>query len=134
MIPTVKLNNSIDTAAAYQNEAGVGQALVASGIDREDLFITTKLWNADQGYENTLKAFDRSVSLLGLEYLDLYLIHWPTPAISASTPKPGAHWPRAARCSPSRSSRHWPSSTNAPPRRSCSAGTSNSGTSSSPSP
>ncbi|MEU4294220.1 aldo/keto reductase [Kribbella sp. NPDC026596] len=72
--------SSIDTAAAYQNEAGVGQALVASGIDREDLFITTKLWNADQVYENTLKAFDRSVSLLGLEYLDLYLIHWPTPA------------------------------------------------------
>ena len=71
---------TIVTAAAYQNEAGVGRALVASGIDREDLFVTTKLWNADQGYENTLKAFDRSVSLLGLQYLDLYLIHWPTPA------------------------------------------------------
>jgi 2,5-diketo-D-gluconate reductase A len=71
---------SIDTAAAYQNEAGVGQALAASGIDRSDLFITSKLWNADQGYDSTLKAFDQSLSLLGLEYLDLYLIHWPTPA------------------------------------------------------
>ncbi|MFF0265506.1 aldo/keto reductase [Kribbella sp. NPDC004536] len=71
---------SIDTAAAYQNEAGVGQALAVSGIDRSDLFITTKLWNADQGYDSTLKAFDQSLSLLGLEYLDLYLIHWPTPA------------------------------------------------------
>ncbi|NIK56031.1 diketogulonate reductase-like aldo/keto reductase [Kribbella shirazensis] len=71
---------SIDTAAAYQNEAGVGQALAASGIDRSDLFITTKLWNADQGYDSTLKAFEQSLSLLGLEYLDLYLIHWPTPA------------------------------------------------------
>ncbi|TCC41019.1 aldo/keto reductase [Kribbella speibonae] len=71
---------SIDTAAAYQNEAGVGQALAASGIDRSDLFVTTKLWNADQGYDSTLKAFDQSLSLLGLEYLDLYLIHWPTPA------------------------------------------------------
>jgi 2,5-diketo-D-gluconate reductase A len=71
---------SIDTAAAYQNGVGVGQALAASGIDRSDLFITTKLWNADQGYDSTLKAFDQSLSLLGLEYLDLYLIHWPTPA------------------------------------------------------
>jgi len=70
---------SIDTAAAYQNEAGVGKALVASGIDRDELFVTTKLWNADQGYDNALRAFDRSLSLLGLEYLDLYLIHWPTP-------------------------------------------------------
>jgi 2,5-diketo-D-gluconate reductase A len=70
---------SIDTATAYQNEAGVGKALVASGIDRSDLFVTTKLWNADQGFDNTLKAFDRSLELLGLEYLDLYLIHWPTP-------------------------------------------------------
>ncbi|MEV0283904.1 aldo/keto reductase [Kribbella sp. NPDC050820] len=71
---------SIDTAAAYQNEAGVGQALADSGIERGELFVTTKLWNADQGYERTLRAFDRSLSLLGLDYLDLYLIHWPTPA------------------------------------------------------
>lgn len=72
---------SIDTAAAYQNEAGVGQALATSGIAREDLFITTKLWNADQGYDETLAAFERSRKLLGLDYLDLYLIHWPAPEL-----------------------------------------------------
>ena len=72
---------SIDTAAAYQNEAGVGQALASSGIAREDLFITTKLWNADQGYDETLAAFERSRKLLGLDYLDLYLIHWPAPEL-----------------------------------------------------
>ncbi|WP_405062574.1 aldo/keto reductase [Kribbella sp. NBC_01505] len=72
---------SIDTATAYQNEAGVGKALVASGIDRDELFVTTKLWNADQGFDNTLKAFDRSLDLLGLDYLDLYLIHWPAPEL-----------------------------------------------------
>jgi 2,5-diketo-D-gluconate reductase A len=72
---------SIDTAAAYQNEAGVGKALAESGIERSDLFITTKLWNADQGYDEALKAFERSRSLLGLEYVDLYLIHWPAPAL-----------------------------------------------------
>ncbi|MFC9693462.1 aldo/keto reductase [Kribbella sp. NPDC056951] len=70
---------SIDTATAYQNEAGVGKALVASGIDRDELFITTKLWNADQGYDKALTAFDQSLGLLGLDYLDLYLIHWPAP-------------------------------------------------------
>ncbi|GAA1109359.1 aldo/keto reductase [Arthrobacter flavus] len=69
----------IDTAAAYQNEAGVGRAIAASGLDRDDLFITTKLWNADQGYESTLKAFDVSMEKLGLEKLDLYLIHWLQP-------------------------------------------------------
>jgi diketogulonate reductase-like aldo/keto reductase len=72
---------SIDTAAAYQNEAGVGKALADSGIERSELFVTTKLWNADQGYDQTLKAFERSRSLLGLEYVDLYLIHWPAPAL-----------------------------------------------------
>lgn len=72
---------SIDTATAYQNEAGVAKALADSGIERSDLFITTKLWNADQGYDETLKAFERSRSLLGLEYVDLYLIHWPAPAL-----------------------------------------------------
>jgi 2,5-diketo-D-gluconate reductase A len=72
---------SIDTAAAYQNEAGVGKALASSGIAREDLFITTKLWNADQAYEETLAAFERSRKLLGLDYLDLYLIHWPAPEL-----------------------------------------------------
>lgn len=68
---------SIDTAALYQNEEGVGQAIKASGISREELFITTKVWNSDQGYDSTLKAFDASMSKLGLDYLDLYLIHWP---------------------------------------------------------
>lgn len=71
---------SIDTAKVYGNEAGVGKAIKESNVPREDLFITTKLWNADQGYENTLKAFDESMEKLGLDYLDLYLIHWPTPA------------------------------------------------------
>ncbi|MFI8194162.1 aldo/keto reductase [Streptomyces sp. NPDC085946] len=71
---------SIDTAAIYGNEAGVGKALAASGIARDDLFITTKLWNADQGYDTTLRAFDASLDKLGLDYVDLYLIHWPTPA------------------------------------------------------
>ncbi|MFE6049125.1 aldo/keto reductase [Kitasatospora sp. NPDC056446] len=71
---------SIDTAAIYGNEAGVGRALAASGIAREELFVTTKLWNADQGYDATLRAFDTSLAKLGLDYLDLYLIHWPAPA------------------------------------------------------
>ncbi|WP_200416535.1 aldo/keto reductase [Virgibacillus salexigens] len=70
---------SIDTAKVYDNERGVGKALASSNIPREDLFITTKVWNTDQGYENTLKAFDESLEKLGLDYVDLYLIHWPTP-------------------------------------------------------
>jgi diketogulonate reductase-like aldo/keto reductase len=71
---------SIDTAALYGNEAGVGKALAASGLDRDELFITTKVWNTEQGYDKTLRAFDDSMEKLGLEQLDLYLIHWPTPA------------------------------------------------------
>jgi diketogulonate reductase-like aldo/keto reductase len=71
---------SIDTAAAYGNEGSVGRAIAESGLPREELFVTTKLWNADQGYESTLRAFDNSLDLLGLDYLDLYLIHWPVPA------------------------------------------------------
>ncbi|GAA0652756.1 aldo/keto reductase [Streptomyces thermocarboxydovorans] len=71
---------SIDTAAAYENEEGTGRAIAKSDIPREELFVTTKLWNTDQGYDTTLRAFDTSLSKLGLEYLDLYLIHWPTPA------------------------------------------------------
>ncbi|MEV6979538.1 aldo/keto reductase [Kitasatospora sp. NPDC093806] len=71
---------SIDTAAIYGNETGVGRALAASGLPREELFVTTKLWNADQGYDATLRAFDASLAKLGLERIDLYLIHWPTPA------------------------------------------------------
>jgi diketogulonate reductase-like aldo/keto reductase len=70
---------SIDTAAAYGNEAGVGAAIAKSGIPRKDLFITTKLWNSDHGYDSTLRAFDKSLDLLGLDQLDLYLIHWPRP-------------------------------------------------------
>lgn len=69
----------IDTATVYKNEEGVGQAIAESGIPREELFITTKVWNADQGYENTLKAFETSLEKLGLDYVDLYLIHWPCP-------------------------------------------------------
>ncbi|MGG5253475.1 aldo/keto reductase [Neobacillus sp. SM06] len=68
---------SIDTAAFYQNEEGVGNAVRESGIDRKELFITTKVWNRDQGYDETVKAFDLSMKKLNLEYLDLYLVHWP---------------------------------------------------------
>ncbi|MFF8369420.1 aldo/keto reductase [Streptomyces lydicus] len=71
---------SIDTAAVYGNEEGTGKALAASGIPREELFVTTKLWNSDQGYDATLRAFDTSLGKLGLEYVDLYLIHWPLPS------------------------------------------------------
>ncbi|MFD7709420.1 aldo/keto reductase [Streptomyces sp. NPDC059785] len=71
---------SIDTAAIYGNEEGTGKAIAASGIPRSDLFVTTKLWNGDQGYDSTLRAFDTSMEKLGLDYLDLYLIHWPMPA------------------------------------------------------
>ncbi|MFD0048646.1 aldo/keto reductase [Actinomycetes bacterium NPDC127524] len=68
---------AIDTAAIYGNEEGVGQAIRESGIPREELFITSKVWNDDQGYDSTLAAYDASLQRLGLEYLDLYLIHWP---------------------------------------------------------
>ncbi|AYF04415.1 MULTISPECIES: aldo/keto reductase [Bacillus] len=68
---------SIDTAAIYQNEEGVGQAIRESGVSREELFITSKVWNSDQGYETTLRAFETTLEKLGLEYLDLYLVHWP---------------------------------------------------------
>ncbi|MFD4763000.1 aldo/keto reductase [Streptomyces sp. NPDC058439] len=74
---------SIDTAAIYKNEAGTGRAVAASGVAREELFVTTKLWNTDQGYDSTLRAFDSSLDKLGLEYVDLYLIHWPVPAKDA---------------------------------------------------
>ncbi|MFJ9038328.1 aldo/keto reductase [Streptomyces sp. NPDC102406] len=71
---------SIDTAAIYGNEEGTGKAIAASGLPREDLFVTTKLWNADQGHDATLRAFDTSLDKLGLDYVDLYLIHWPLPS------------------------------------------------------
>jgi len=76
----------IDTAAAYGNEREVGRAVKKSDIPREEIFLVTKLWNADQGYDSTLKAFEKSARRLGLNhedgYLDLYLIHWPIPAVS----------------------------------------------------
>ncbi|BFI98389.1 aldo/keto reductase [Priestia sp. Y58] len=68
---------SIDTAKIYENEEGVGQAIKESGVSREELFVTSKVWNADQGYDTTIQAFETSLNKLGLEYLDLYLIHWP---------------------------------------------------------
>jgi 2,5-diketo-D-gluconate reductase A len=69
----------IDTAAAYGNEAGVGAAIAATGVDREQAFVTTKLWNSEQGYDSALRAFDQSLERLGTDYVDLYLIHWPRP-------------------------------------------------------
>ncbi|MFJ3085994.1 aldo/keto reductase [Streptomyces sp. NPDC086838] len=74
---------SIDTAAIYQNETGTGKAIAASGVARDELFVTTKLWNSEQGYDSTLRAFDASLDKLGLDYVDLYLIHWPVPAKDA---------------------------------------------------
>jgi len=69
----------IDTAKIYGNEADVGIGIRESGIAREEIFITTKLWNSDQGYDSTLRACDESLALLGLDYVDLYLVHWPEP-------------------------------------------------------
>ena len=71
----------IDTAAIYENEEAVGRAIKDSGIARDELFITTKVWNKDQGYDNTLRAFDTSLQKLGLDYVDLYLVHWPKPTL-----------------------------------------------------
>jgi 2,5-diketo-D-gluconate reductase A len=70
----------IDTAAAYRNERGVGAAIAASGIPREEVFVTTKLWNSRQGYDSALETFGKSLGRLGFEYVDLYLIHWPAPS------------------------------------------------------
>lgn len=69
----------IDTATSYGNEAAVGRAIRKSGIPREEIFVTTKLWNPDQGYDTTLRAFEKSIKLLDMDYVDLYLIHWPRP-------------------------------------------------------
>ncbi|MEU4835017.1 aldo/keto reductase [Streptosporangium sp. NPDC023615] len=71
---------SIDTAKVYGNEREVGEALAASDLPRDDVFVTTKLWNDDQGYDSALAAFETSMERLGLDRLDLYLIHWPAPA------------------------------------------------------
>jgi len=68
---------SIDTASLYGNEADVGRAIRSSGIPREQIFVTTKVWNTEQGYDRTLEAFENSLSRLGLDYVDLYLVHWP---------------------------------------------------------
>ncbi|WP_052126128.1 aldo/keto reductase [Ureibacillus massiliensis] len=70
---------AIDTAALYNNEVEVGEAIRASNIAREEIFVTTKVWNSDQGYDNTLKAFETSLKKLGLDYIDLYLTHWAVP-------------------------------------------------------
>jgi 2,5-diketo-D-gluconate reductase A len=69
----------IDTAAAYRNEAGVGAAIAATGVRREDVFVTTKLWNSEHGYDSALAAFEASLERLGTGNVDLYLIHWPQP-------------------------------------------------------
>jgi 2,5-diketo-D-gluconate reductase A len=70
----------VDTAALYYNEGGVGRAIAASGLPRDDLFITTKVWNTDHGYDTTMRAMEKSLGLLGLDHVDLYLIHWPSPS------------------------------------------------------
>lgn len=74
---------SIDTAAIYGNEEGVGRALAGSGIPRDELFVTSKLWISDHGYDAALRAYDSTLERLGLDRLDLYLIHWPAPALGA---------------------------------------------------
>jgi diketogulonate reductase-like aldo/keto reductase len=75
----------IDTATIYGNEREVGEAIQDSGISQEELFITTKVWKSDQGYDNTIEAFNKSLKKLGLDYIDLYLIHWPVPRKSVET-------------------------------------------------
>ena len=75
----------IDTASVYNNEEGVGAGIRESNVDREDVFLVSKVWNNEQGYDSTLKAFDASLERLGTEYLDLYLVHWPKGDISKDT-------------------------------------------------
>jgi 2,5-diketo-D-gluconate reductase A len=90
----------IDTAASYQNEEAVGRALKSSGLSRDELFVTTKLWMENAGYDATKAAFHRSLDRLGLDYLDLYLIHQP----STTTTAPGGRWKNSiskAWCAPS---------------------------------
>ncbi|MBI3117547.1 MAG: aldo/keto reductase, partial [Candidatus Hydrogenedentes bacterium] len=67
----------VDTASIYGNERGVGEGIRASGVPRAEVFVTTKVWNGDHGYDNTLRAFDESLKRLGMDYVDLYLVHWP---------------------------------------------------------
>jgi len=75
----------IDTATLYNNERGVGKAVRQGSVKREEVFVTSKVWNSDQGYDSTLKAFDQSMQKLGFDYLDLYLIHWPMQGIHNET-------------------------------------------------
>ncbi len=75
----------VDTARAYRNEGDVGEALRASGVPRREVFVTTKLWNADHGYDRALKAIDKSLASLGLEQVDLYLVHWPVEGLRNDT-------------------------------------------------
>ena len=75
----------IDTAAIYRNEDGVGRAIAASDIPRSDIFVTTKLWNSDQGYDSALAGLDASLAKMGLDYVDLYLVHWPKPEHTSDT-------------------------------------------------
>ena len=75
----------IDTASIYNNESGVGEGIRASKVDRKDIFVVSKVWNSDQGYESTLKAYNDSLDRLGLDYLDLYLIHWPKEGLYKET-------------------------------------------------
>ena len=75
----------IDTASLYENERGVGEAIRASAIPRDDVFVTTKVWNTDQGYERTLRALDASLHRLGMDRVDLYLVHWPRPVLIEET-------------------------------------------------
>ncbi|MAQ76129.1 MAG: aldo/keto reductase [Aquimarina sp.] len=75
----------VDTASIYKNEEGVGRAIKNTSISREDIFVVSKVWNSDQGYESTIKAFHQSLSKLQLEYLDLYLVHWPVEGLYKET-------------------------------------------------
>ena len=79
----------IDTASIYKNEEGVGQGIKESGVDRKDIFVVSKVWNSDQGYESTIKAFETSLKRLDLDYLDLYLVHWP---VKGNIRKLGVQW------------------------------------------
>jgi diketogulonate reductase-like aldo/keto reductase len=78
----------IDTAKAYRNEREVGLAVRESGVPREEVFVTMKVWISDQGYESTLRACDDSLGRLGMEYVDLYLVHWPVPEKRADSARP----------------------------------------------
>jgi len=88
----------IDTASMYGNEMDVGAAAVESGLDREEVFITTKVWNTDHGYDRTLKSFQRSQKALGLDYVDLYLIHWPGGGLRKETWKAMEYLLKEGKC------------------------------------